>query len=149
MEEERKPKKSFRVSALYKRKTKTASAQISSTQSSLRSSMQAVESIDTQKTRNRYNNAVQFLQDAIEALGGNQWHGLQLEGEMEDFDDSQLRKRIDDAIKIQNISIKDQGAWEKCMYAMQCIFTVLSPFARSFLTIMMQGSAVIHLLLFH
>jgi hypothetical protein len=143
------PKRSF-LHPLYKHKTKTpptTSSQNTPTPSHVGEgpSVQIVESLDTQRTRTRYNNAVEFLQDAIEAHGGESWQGIQLstlEGEIQDLNDSHFRKHIDEALEVQNISINDQGAWEKCMHTIQCMITALSPFAKHFLTILHQGSSV-------
>jgi hypothetical protein len=141
------PNRSF-LHTLYKRKTKTPSTTSSQNTPSHVSegpSVQIVESLDTQRTRTRYKNAVEFLQDAIEAHGGNSWQGIQLstlEGEIQDLNDSHFRKHIDEALEVQNISINNQGAWEKCMHTIQCMITALSPFAKHFLTILHQGSSV-------
>jgi hypothetical protein len=154
MEGNQKPKQSFRLSSLWQRKRKTAtgdSARITPSQSSQGTSVQALESADTQRTRNRYSNAAKFLQDAIKAHGGEQWQGLplsKLEGEIQGFNDPLLRKHIDEALESQNISIKDQGALEKCMHTMQCIVTAMSPFAKNFLTILTHGSNVYLLSIF-
>jgi hypothetical protein len=122
----------------------TSPAQTSSSQSSSQEPpVQSTESADTRKTRNRYNDAVRFLREAIEVHGGEQWKALplpELEDKPEDWHDSQLREQIDEAMKA--VSIKDQGAWEKCRHIMQCIFTALSPLAKNFLTIASTGSNV-------
>lgn len=147
MEVNQKPKQSFRF-PFSKRKRKTtpaSSTQTTSSQSNEGTSVQIIESADTQRTRNRYTNAVKFLQEAIEKHGGEQWQGLRLsklEGEIQEFNDPQVRKHIDEALESQNICIKNQGAWEKCMHTMQCIITALNPLTKNFLTILKQGSSV-------
>ena len=141
------PKQRFSISSLYKRKRKTEPAsatQTTPTQSSQETSVPD-ELGDTQRTRNRYNNAAKFLQDDIKSQGGKQWQGLhlsKLEGEIHEFNDQQFRKHIDQALESQNISIKDQGSWKQCMHTMQCIITALSPFAKNFLAILSHGSSV-------
>jgi len=141
------PKRSFLL-AFHKRKTKTPptpSPQNTPTHVDEAPSVQIVESLDTQRTRTRYTNAVKFLQDAIKAHGAESWQGIQLstlEGEIQDLNDSNFRKHIDDALEAQNISINDQGAWEKCMHTIQCMITALSPFAKNILMILQQGSPV-------
>ena len=142
-----KPKRRF-LRAFYQRKTKTtraSSPQSTSSQPGEGPSSQIVESPDTQRTRNRYNNAVKFLQDAIETHGGESWQGIQLStlgGEIQDLNDSHFRNHIDEALEVQNISIKDHGAWENCMHMIECMIAALSPFAKNFLTILQHGSSV-------
>lgn len=147
MEVNQKPKQRLRFS-LYKRKRKAAPAslaQTTSSQSNEGTSEQTRESPDTQRTRNRYTNAVKFLQEAIEKHGGEQWQGLRLsklEGEIQELNDPQFRKHIDEALESQNICIKNLDAREKCMHTMQCIITALNPFVKNFLAILTQGSSV-------
>jgi hypothetical protein len=148
MEGNQKPRKDSRIPALFRRKkpASTSPAQTSSSQSSQGSPTQSMESADTQKTRNRYNDAIKFLQDTIEAHGSERWRELRLYkfgGEMEDFHDSQLRDQIDEALKILNISIEDQSILGKCRHIILCMFTALSPLAKNFLTVAMTGSNVL------
>jgi hypothetical protein len=150
MEGSQKPKKDSRI-PLFRRKkpAPTSSAQIMSSPSTQGPPMHSTESPDTQQTRNRYNDAIKFLQNVIEACGGKRWQALRLskfEGEMEDFHDSQLREQIDEALKALNVSIKDQGVLGKCTHIIQCIFTFLSPLAKNFLKVAVTGSNVFSLI---
>jgi hypothetical protein len=147
MEGNQKPRKESRIRALFshRKPASPSPAQPSSSQSSPASPSRSMESADTQKTRNRYNDAVKFLQDTIEARGGERWRDLHLSkfgDEMEHFHDLQLRDQIDETLKILNISIEDQGILGKCRHIIQCMFTALSPLAKNFLAVATTGSNV-------
>ena len=153
MEGNQKPRKSFRILSPFRPKKTSQESSIPTISSPMAQvfPMQITESVDTQNTRNRYKDAVKFLQDAIENRGGERWRSLHLSkfgGEMDEFHDSQLRERIDEALKILGISIKDQDALGKCRHIIQCVFTALSPLAKHLLTIASTAANVIFRIIF-
>ena len=114
MEGDKKPKISSLILSPFRRKNPlpSGSTQATSSQNSQTPAAESAGSTDLQRTRYRYNYSVKFLQDTIEACGGERWRGIHLSkfgDEMEDFHDSQLRDQIDETLKILNISIEDQG----------------------------------------
>src|SRR5437667_7422940 len=108
MSENQKTKQNL-LHTLYKQKTRATQAsspQGTSNQNEQLPSVQIVESPDMKRTRTRYRDAVKFLQDAIQAHGGESWQGIQLsklEGELQDVNESQIKKHIDEALQVQNI----------------------------------------------
>lgn len=68
--------------------------------------------------------------------------------ELEDVDDSQFKIRLDSLLEANKNMVKDRTTWTKCGHTIECFFTAFSPFAKSFLMIAKEGSAVnfVHIL---
>jgi hypothetical protein len=66
----------------------------------------------------------------------------ELSSEPEGFDDSQLKNKINAMLISQETLIKDRKGWSKFTYAVECVFTAFSPFAKNFLPIANNAQAV-------
>src|SRR5271155_2176125 len=98
---------------------------------------------DRERTRIRYEEAAKLLQKAIK--GGGKWGAFdfpELKREPEEFNDSQFRDKLDEAMKAQDNAIKDKEGWSKCRHIVQCVFTACSPLAKNFLTIAINVQSV-------
>ena len=128
---------------LKRREAPTASPQ---SNQSLQSSRAATDEYnDGQLARNRYNEAARRLKDAIKIRKGP-WNSLdfeQLSCEPEDFDELQFKNKINAVFKSWETSIKDRTGWVKLTYAVECVFTAFSPFAKNFLTVAANAQSVI------
>ena len=147
MEGNKKPKISSLILSPFRRKNPlpSGSTQATSSQNSQTPAAESAGSTDLQRTRYRYNYSVKFLQDTIEAYGGERWRGIplpKLGDETEGFNDSQLTEQIDETLKALDVSIEDQDALRKCGNIIQCMFTALSPLAKNLLTIASTASNV-------
>ena len=99
---------------------------------------------DQTRTRERYLEASRFLNKTLKSLEGD-WKALdfpELAGEPDNFDDSQFRDKINEAIESRKFRIENKGALAKCGHAIQCAFAAFSPFAKNFLTIAQQVADV-------
>lgn len=104
-----------------------------------------IESSDREETKERFVNAVTCLQQAIRWWKDDDEASLQhqeLEGEPEGFD-LQFREKLNKVLDSRRETIKDRSILSKCGDTMVGIFTALSPFAKSFLTIAKEGQAVL------
>lgn len=102
------------------------------------------ESSDSQRAHARYIDAAKLLERAIKDFAGTrkqQFEFPELKGEP-DFNDVAFRKKFNTALETFKPSGKNIGTWGKCTHALQSLFTALSPFAKNFLTIAIQGAAV-------
>jgi len=102
------------------------------------------ESGDTQRTKARYVEAAKLLQEAIKQFSGcrgYQFEFPELTGEP-DFNDVAFTEKFNEALETFKPTIKDAGTWTKSRRALQSLFTALSPFAKNFLTIAIEGAAV-------
>ena len=102
------------------------------------------ESSDTQRAKARYFEATKLLQEAIKQFSrsrGCQFEFAELTGE-HDFNDIAFRETFNAALETFKPTIKDAGTWTKSRHALQSLFTALSPFAKNFLTIAVEGAAV-------
>src|SRR5438876_6586181 len=90
---------------------------------------------DRQLALNRYRKAADQLKEAInirkDSWGSSDFE--ELSDEPEGFDDSQFKNKINAILISQETSIKDRNGWSKLTYAVECVFTALSPFAKNFL----------------
>jgi hypothetical protein len=99
---------------------------------------------DRQRTRTKYLDAVQRLEETVKAYEG-QWGSFdfpELKGEPENFDDSLFREKINAVIEARKNDVNDHTAWAKYRYAVQCAFTAFSPFAKHFLSIAKDAQQV-------
>ena len=90
---------------------------------------------DRQLALNRYRKAVDQLKEAIKIRKGP-WDASdfeELNDEPEGFDDSQFKNKINAILISREMSIKDRKGWSKFTYAVECVFTALSPLAKNFL----------------
>jgi hypothetical protein len=109
-----------------------------------------LESNDRQRTKARYVEAAKLLEEAVNGRE-DLWGSLDfpgLDGELDDVDDSQFKIRVDSLLESNKNRVKDRNTWAKCGHTIECFFTAFSPFAKNFLTIAKEGSAVnfVHIL---
>src|SRR5271170_7337264 len=115
---------------------------------SLRSSLATSnEYNDRQLAQNRYKEANSRLKELIKN-GKGPWDSFDFEEEFsreppEGFDDSQFITKINEILISREKSIKDRKGWAKFTYAVECIFTAFSPFAKNFLTVAANAQSVI------
>jgi len=98
---------------------------------------------DRERTRERYKEASNLLQDAVKRH--EKWGAFdfpELTGEPEGFNDSQFKDKINAVLQSRKQALKDLSGWKKCEHAVQCAFTAFSPFAKNFLTIAKEGQQV-------
>ena len=99
---------------------------------------------DRRRAKARYKEAAAFLEQSIKIHQGT-WGSFDfqdLAGEPENFDDSQFRNKINMTLAARETLIRDKSTWSKCKYTVECIFTVLSPFAKNFLIIAKEVQSV-------
>jgi hypothetical protein len=104
---------------------------------------------DRQRAVERYREAAQLLTQSIKASHGYEWGSFEfpdLSGEPEDFNDSQFRDKINEALISRRRTVKDQNAWDICRQTALSVFSALSPFAKNFLKIAKDGQSVMQLL---
>jgi len=104
---------------------------------------------DGQLAQNRYNEAASRLKEVIKIRKGP-WDSFDFEEEFshepEGFDDSQFKNKINAVCKSRETSIKDRKGWSKFAYAIECVFTAFSPFAKNFLIIANNAQSVLPLI---
>ena len=99
---------------------------------------------DRQRAQIKYIEAATQLREAIRIRKGH-WNSFdfeELSGEPEGFDDSQFKNKINAVCKSRETSIKDRKGWSKFAYAIECVFTAFSPFAKNFLIIANNAQSV-------
>ena len=99
---------------------------------------------DRKETKERFVNAATFLQQSLKLWQEDSENPLnfpELAGEPETFD-SQFRKKLNQVLDSRKESIEDKSAWSKFGETIVGIFTALSPFAKNFLNVAMEGQAV-------
>jgi hypothetical protein len=90
---------------------------------------------DRQRVEKRYKQAADELREAIQIRKGS-WGSFDFEelaNEPEAVDDSQFKNKINAALLSRESSIKDSEGWSKFTYAVECVFTALSPPVKNFL----------------
>ena len=100
---------------------------------------------DRQRVQSRYKEAAIQLKDAIKIRKGP-WGSFdfeELSGEPKGFDDAQFKNKINAALISREMSIKDRKGWSKLTYAVECVFTAFSPFAKNFLTVAKNSQSVL------
>lgn len=98
---------------------------------------------DRERTRERYSEASQLLQDAVK---GHQKWGVfefpEITGEPEGFNDSWFKDKINEVLKSRKEAMQKLSGWGKYEHLIQCAFTAFSPFAKNFLTIAKEAQQV-------
>ena len=90
---------------------------------------------DRQQAVNRYKKAAEQLKEAIK-IRKRLWGSFdfeELSNEPEGFDDSEFKNKINAVLTLRESSINDRKGWSKFTYAVECVFTAFSPFAKNFL----------------
>ena len=103
---------------------------------------------DGQLAQTRYKEAASRLKEVIQIRKGP-WQSLDLEEfdcEPGGFNDSQLKTKINAVLISREKSIKDRKGWAKLTYAVECVFTAFSPFAKNFLTVAVNAQSVIQII---
>jgi hypothetical protein len=102
---------------------------------------------DTQRTKNRHVEACALLITSIKTCQQDTTYNFlefpELEGEHASFDDQFLQK-VNHILESRKKDIKDETAWSKCRNTIECVFTVLSPFFKNFLSIATNIQSVIY-----
>ena len=99
---------------------------------------------DRQRAQTRYEEAASLLKEAIKIRKGP-WGCFdfeELSGEPEGFDDSQFKNKINAILISRETSIKDRNGWFKFTYAVECVFTAFSPFAKNLLMVAKDAQSV-------
>jgi hypothetical protein len=98
---------------------------------------------DRQRAQTRYKETADQLKEAIKSRSGlSSFDFEELTGEPEGFDDSQFKSKINAILTSREASIKDRKGWSKFTYAVECVFTAFSPFAKNFLTVAKNAQSV-------
>src|SRR5277367_2233392 len=100
---------------------------------------------DKERTRERYKEASELLQDAVKRH--QKWGAFdfpELTGEPEGFNDSQFKDKINAVLRSRKQAMEGLPGWRKCEHAVQCAFTAFSPFAKNFLTIAKEAQQVLY-----
>ena len=148
MESSQKPRKFARFLKSINPKSKISASNPDSSQlASTQSSQTAIHDVDGEfgdrlQVKDRYVKAATLLQEAVKTHGES-FDFPNLSGEMEEFNGSEFRDKMNMAMRGHKNAIKNQGAWGKCGDVIQCMFTALSPFAQNFLLIARDSQAVI------
>ena len=96
---------------------------------------------DRKRAQVRYEEAATGLNEAIKNykdFRGPAWGSFdfeELSSEPESFDDSQFKSKVNAILILRESSIEDRKGWSKFTYAVECVFTVFSPFAKNFLRV--------------
>jgi hypothetical protein len=98
---------------------------------------------DRQLAQNRYKQATSHLKEVIKKHKGP-WDSFDFDNEFSrEFDDSQFITKINEVLILREKSIKDRKGWAKFTYAVECVFTAFSPFAKNFLTVAANAQSVV------
>ena len=100
---------------------------------------------DKQLVEKRYLKAVDELKEAIKIRKGP-WESFNFEdlsNEPEGVDDSQFKNKINTVLLSHQASIKDRKGWSKLMYAVECVFTAISPLVKNLLLATQGAQSVI------
>jgi hypothetical protein len=100
---------------------------------------------DRQRAMDRYQKAGEQLKEAIKLHKGP-WSSLDFEElgkEPERIDDSQFKNKINSVLASREKLIDDRNGWSKFTYAVECVFTSFSPFAKNFINATMGAQSVI------
>jgi hypothetical protein len=137
-----KVKKSGRISALFKRKSKQAAPE-QTEQTTHPQNPIAPPYSDKERTRKRYLNAVSLLEDALNGRN-EKWGNFEipkLEGELEDVNPEEFRGKLE--ALCGSYSVRHDANWVgKCAHVLQCCFTASAPFAKNFLAIAKESAQV-------
>jgi hypothetical protein len=130
-----------RLALKLKRREATTSPQDNQSQSS---QVAKNEYNDRQLAQIRYKEAANRLKEVLKIRKGP-WGSFdfeELSDEPEHFDDLQFKNKINAVIMSWETSIKDRRGWVKFTYAVECVFTAFSHFAKNFLTVAKDAQAV-------
>jgi hypothetical protein len=138
------------TSRLKGRETPTPTNAATSSQGNQPSQVVNNDYNDRQRAQSRYEEAVTQLKEAIKTRKGP-WGPFdfdELSDEPEGFDDAQFKNKINKILTSREASIKDRNGWSKFTYAVECVFTALSPFAKNFLMVAQNAQSVSLTILF-
>jgi hypothetical protein len=103
-----------------------------------------LQSTDLQKSQTRYVEAYDALRKAITNDNSLNTVFNGLAADPEGIDDSFINK-LHGALESQNSKVKDRSAWGTCKSMVKYLMHTFKPFAKNFLTIAIQASAVYYL----
>ena len=100
---------------------------------------------DRDMTLKKYKTAVDQLKKAIEIRKGpwNSFDFEKLSDEPDHLDDLQFRNKINAVVISWEPSINDRKGWSKFTYAVECVFTALSPLVKNLLMASQGAQSVI------
>lgn len=104
----------------------------------------SLQSTDLQKTKTRYVEAYDALRKAITKDNSLSAIFNDLSADPEGIDGSFINK-LHGALESQNSKVKDRSAWGTCKSTVKYLAHTFKPFAKNFLAIAVQASAVYHL----
>jgi hypothetical protein len=101
---------------------------------------------DTQRTKERYIEAIEKLQKAVnKQKRGGPWNSGEFDsitGEPASFNDLDFRMKLDRVLAIKKSKNGDDILWERGKSIVRYLYHTLAPFAKCFLTIAKEGAAV-------
>jgi hypothetical protein len=102
-----------------------------------------LQSTDLQKTKTRYEEAYNALQKAITKDNYLSDVFDELSADPEGVDDLMFINKLQKALESQNSKVKDRSAWGTCKSTVKYLVHAFKPFAKNFLAIAKEGSAVL------
>ena len=101
---------------------------------------------DTQRTKERYIEAIEKLQKAVnKQKRRGPWNSGEFDsiaGEPASFNDLEFRMKLDRVLEIKKSKAGDETLWKRGKSIVRCLCHTLAPFAKTFLTIAKEGATV-------
>jgi hypothetical protein len=101
---------------------------------------------DRTRVQRRYEDAVKKLEDVLQYRNDG-WKSFDLD--IPDaktpgtFDDAVFQTKLNAVLKAHADSITDKNGWQKFTHAIECAYTVFSPFAKTFLSVAIHAQSVL------
>jgi hypothetical protein len=104
----------------------------------------AIEDLDTTRTQERYEKAVEQLNNAVK-VGRNDWKAFQF-SDMEKLSERQdtvkLQVEINKVLEARKSSLQNKTNWGKCKGIIELVFSTLSPFVKNVLGVAINIQSV-------